>query len=421
MFSLVVAGESIFIPAFHPGRYFKTSLLAALDINVEQLGLVQQYYGWAAMACYVFGGPIADRFSARKLLAGSLLLTGVGSLYMASFPSLVGLKVLFSLWGMSSVLLFWSALIRATREWGGEASQGRAFGLLDGGRGAIAWLIAQASVFIFAGLYDPSAPDAAEQEAAAVETILWLYAGCCAFAAVCIWLFLPRDTPRDSQNNAVESGNALQDIFTLLRMPAIWLHATVIIAAYAAFKSFDFYGIYTEDALGFSTERSAETITNLSFLRIIATIAAGWLADRWLGASGALAAGFAILGLCFFGFYYLPPGSQNQLPIIANMAVSCSLFFAARGVYFALLEEASIPRSLSGSACGVVSFIGYTPEIFMPVLGGSLIQAGRDAGDPIAGYQTLWLCLVGFMVVGFAASLGLRGLSAVAKKVEKAG
>ena len=39
---------------------------------------------------------------------------------------------------LGSILLLWAALIRATRDWGGDDEQGAAFGILDAGRGVIA-------------------------------------------------------------------------------------------------------------------------------------------------------------------------------------------------------------------------------------------------------------------------------------------
>ncbi|MHC4406368.1 MAG: MFS transporter, partial [Planctomycetota bacterium] len=149
MLSLVLAGEAVFIPPFHPGRYFKSSLLSTFGIDEFQLGQLGAIYGIVAMACYVLGGPLADRFSPRKLISASLLATGLGGLYMSTIPGFGGLYVLFGFWGASTIFAFWAPLIRATREWGGEEQQGRAFGILDGGRGLAAALLAAIAAYAF--------------------------------------------------------------------------------------------------------------------------------------------------------------------------------------------------------------------------------------------------------------------------------
>ena len=63
----------------------------------------------------------------------SLVATAFGGIYMATIPSQIGLAMLFAYWGITNILLFWSAMLRATRKWGGKFAQGRAFGMLDGG------------------------------------------------------------------------------------------------------------------------------------------------------------------------------------------------------------------------------------------------------------------------------------------------
>lgn len=405
MLALVVAGEAIFIPPFHPARYFKTSLLDTLGINFDQLGQAQAYYGWVAMACYVVGGPLADRVAPRTLIALSLLATGAGSLYLATFPGLFGLKLLFAFWGASTILGFWAPLLRATREWGGDLAQGRAFGLLDSGRGLVGAMVASGSALALASFATESGAMAGEDGVAALRGILYSYVGCCAVAALVVWLFVPVTTlekrPTHQRSSAVE-------LATLFRLPAIWLNALVIVAAYSAFKSFEYYGTYSEEACGLSEVGSAKLTAYSSYLRVVAGIGAGWIADRWLGVSGTLAVCFAALAASY-GLFFALPSTGATLPIVvANIVLGSTMMYALRGVYFALLEEASIPRNLTGAAIGVVSFLGFTPEIFMPRLGGWLIQRGLDAGEPLSGYQTLWAVLAGFAAVGFAAAIALR-------------
>ncbi len=117
MLSLILAGETVFLPAFHLGRYFKSSLLATLGIDEFQLGQLGGIYGVFATASYFLGGPIADRWSPRKLLPLSLLATALGSLYMYTLPGFRGLCALFAFWGVTTILAFWAPLIRATRDW----------------------------------------------------------------------------------------------------------------------------------------------------------------------------------------------------------------------------------------------------------------------------------------------------------------
>ncbi|MDH3942315.1 MAG: MFS transporter, partial [Xanthomonadales bacterium] len=136
MLGLILAGEAIYALPFHVTRFFRPTVLEVFDLTNTELGTAQAVYGVIAMLSYFPGGPLADRFPARKLLAWSLWSTAAGGLYMATMPGFRGALIIWGFFGFTTILLFWAALIRATREWGGIKEQGRAFGFLEGGRGA---------------------------------------------------------------------------------------------------------------------------------------------------------------------------------------------------------------------------------------------------------------------------------------------
>jgi sugar phosphate permease len=138
MFGLILAGEAVYALPFHVTRFFRPSVLEVFGLTNTELGTAQAVYGVVAMLAYFPGGPLADRFSARTLISLSLWTTAAGGLYMATLPGFHGSLLVWGFFGFTTILLFWAALIRATRDWGGSDEQGRAFGLLEGGRGLLA-------------------------------------------------------------------------------------------------------------------------------------------------------------------------------------------------------------------------------------------------------------------------------------------
>ena len=129
MVGLILAGEAVFALPFHVARFFRPTVLEVFGLSNTELGAAQGVYGILAMISYFLGGPLADRFPAHKLLATSLWSTAAGGLYMATFPDYRGASILWGFFGITTILLFWAALIRATRDWGGHDTQGRAYGL----------------------------------------------------------------------------------------------------------------------------------------------------------------------------------------------------------------------------------------------------------------------------------------------------
>jgi predicted MFS family arabinose efflux permease len=119
LITLIVAGESVFFLPFVLARVFRPTLLDLFAISNTELGLWFSLYGVVAMISYLLGGPLADRFPARNLMAYALWLTSAGGVLMSLVPSSRIMLWLYAFWGFTTICLFWAAMIRATREWGG--------------------------------------------------------------------------------------------------------------------------------------------------------------------------------------------------------------------------------------------------------------------------------------------------------------
>ncbi|MDC3181914.1 MFS transporter [Flavobacteriaceae bacterium] len=131
---LILSGEFIYFLPYVLSRVFRPTFLDVFQLNNFQLGSLFSVYGVVALLSYIYGGVITDRYSPRKLMSSALFLTALGGLVLASYPSYQTLQILYGYWGFTSVFLFWGAMIKATRLWGGDNNQGKAFGFLYGGR-----------------------------------------------------------------------------------------------------------------------------------------------------------------------------------------------------------------------------------------------------------------------------------------------
>jgi len=90
--------------------------------------------------------------------------------------------------------------------------------------------------------------------------------------------------------------------------------------------------------------------------------------------------------------------------LYANVLITCLAVFGLRGVYFALFQEASVPLAATGTAVGLVSVIGYTPDIFVNLVAGVLL----DRSPGVTGHQQFFLFLGLFAILGLLASLAFR-------------
>ena len=392
--TLIIAGEMVFGLPFHTVRFFRPTLLEVFGFSNTELGDLFAVYGITAMLCYFPGGALADRYPARKLMSVSLAATAVGGLYMATIPGAFGMALLYGYWGITSVFLFWGALIRSTRNWGGHASQGTAFGVLEGGRGLVAFATAGLTVLVFASLMPDDATLATDAgRRRNFQVVILLYSVITLLIAALAWWTIPEDTRDETHPRR----NPLEGMAAVATRPIVWAQAAVIICAYCGYKGLDFYADYAVQVLGMDEVDAARFATRGAFIRPFAAIGAGLVADRF-DASRAIGVMFALAMVSFGALSFLGPEGGGRLAILINAFVSFAAVFALRGIYFALLEDSRTPKHLTGAAVGMISLVGYTPEIFFAPIGGRIV----DANPGVVGYQHYFLFLAALAALGVA-------------------
>ncbi len=402
MFALIIAGEAIFLLPFILMRVFKPVIREALVLSDAQIGDAQALYGITAVISYFFGGFIADKWEARKLLSVSLVLTALGGFWMTLIPSLVGLKILYAFWGVSTIFLFWAALIKATRQWGNEHNQGLSFGLLDGGRGFFAASIALFGATILSLLF-PEKGDTISFDAkvttlqyiiGAVTTIVFL-------VALLVWIVLPKSGP--IQTDSDEFRFDMKKALSLLTKPIVLYHSLIIFCAYCAYKLTGTYGTYAKDVWGYSLEEATYFAVLIQFLRPLAAISVGWIADKFIPSRlivpcfTVLILTSAVLGLGIF----------KDQPIFLSFTFFIFMAlgtYALRGLYFAIIEETKTPIQLTGTLVGIISVVGFAPDIFMPLFVGYML----GSNPTIAEYQNLFTWFTIIPIVGLLATIAFR-------------
>jgi nitrate/nitrite transporter NarK len=398
LLALIAAGEAAFFLPFLVARVFRPTVLEVFDLTNLELGTAYSVYGIVAMFAYFGGGPLADRFGARKMLAIALLTTAAGGAVLFTIPTLSTLMLLYAYWGVTTIALFWAPLIRATREWGGDDEQGAAFGLLDGGRGLLAAVTGSIMVVVFAALL-PINPELAnlEQRTTALTQVIMLLLSITVGTAILIWWTLPAN---EQAPDSTKPRFTARDITQVFAMPAVWLQAFIILCAYVGFRSTDDFSLYANQVLGVNEVEAAKLGTVSLWVRPIAAVSAGYLADRFSAARMTLLSFILIAA----GSMVLASGmiAEGMYALFMITIVSASLgIFAMRGLYFAIMKESRIPLAVTGSAVGFISLIGYTPDVFMGPLMGWLLDRSPGA----AGHQHVFWVVTAFAVLGFITSV----------------
>ena len=400
--ALILAGEMIYGLPFHTQRFFRATMLEAFDITNTQLGDMFAVYGATAMFSYFFGGPFADRYAARSLIAISLVLTAFGGLYMATFPGVWEMSALYGFWGITTSFLFWAALIKATRDWGGAASQGLAFGILDGGRGLAAAVFGAIAVAVLA-LYLPTETALVTDidRRAGLRSIILYYSLITLLCAAIVWFLLPH-----ARNTVSERRKLFAGVPEVIRRPLIWAQAAIIICAYCGYKGLDNFSLYAVQVLGQNEIDAARFATYGFFIRPVACVIAGLIADRFDSAR-SIAVLFVMLVASYSVLANAAADTTALSIIYANLFVTFFAIFALRGIYYALLEETRTPKHLTGASVAVIAFVGYTPEVFFGPVTGRIL----DANPGVVGHQNFFAFLAAVSVVGILVTLLLIRLN----------
>jgi len=395
MGSLILAAESIYMLPYMR-KTFQTSMHDAFGVTFAQLGFMNSMFGILALSTYFAGGWLSDRVSTRKLLASSLFATGAGGYYMATMPSYPVLLALHAFWGVTSILMFWAALIKTTRQWGRQDEQGKTFGILDGGRGVVGAVLTSLAAWIYSFHATASA---------GLVSVILMYSTASIVAGICILLLVPKDSFAYSRSPSPKAQVPQGQIRRVLSMPVVWLQAMIILLAYWLYLGTFEFPAFVEKVFGQEKAFGAALGAFRDWLRPFAAVGAGLLADR-IRPIRAISIAFAVLAVSYGVLSALPGDTRWLWMLWIQVAATAIAVIALRGIYYALLEESKVPMALTGTAVGVIATISYTPDIFSFALAGWFL----DRFGPATGYQYYFGLLAGVAALGLVLTQALGWL-----------
>ena len=401
---LILAGEAAFLLPFVLPRIFRPTVLDAFQMDNLALGKCFSVYGIVAMVSYFFGGPIADRFPPRKLMAIALWTTALGGVIISTYPSHSWMQLVYGYWGFTTIFLFWAAMLKATRQWGGSHQQGKAFGFLDGGRGLVSAGIGSVGVALFALAMGSAAGNATlEQQQAAFRNVIYFTSGLVAVIGGLVWWFLDLPNASADEITTVRKKLSSDNVRMALRLRSVWLLMLIVLCGYVGYKATDDLSLYAKEVMLLNEVNAAKIGTMLLYVRPVVGVAVGFLAD-WSRSATWMIVGFILmlLGSVLIGLGLNEP--EGYVLFYASLLATCVGVYSIRSLYFAAMQEGKIPLHITGTAVGLISVVGYTPDIFMGPAMGYLLD--RSPGEP--GHQHLFWLLAGFAAVGLLATVAFR-------------
>ena len=366
--ALIVIAAGAIYPLLYLRQNFEISIIETFQITQTQLRYCSSMLGLIFFVTYLPSGWLADRFSSRKLLSYSLLATGLLGLWFSTVPSYNTLLVIYGAWGIATGLTFWSAHIKLVSMLAAKDQQGRFFGILDGGRGLVEAFLATLAIALFAYVLrnTPNATDLALQQ------VIYLYVAVLLIVSPLVYWLLDENEQEEQTDNR-QQAVFKQDLKDVLSRKEIWLCAICIVCGYQLFYATYSFSAYLQQNFGLTAVVVGYITVGKLWMRPIGGIAAGFIGD-WANPEKALSVLLVLASISLALMAFLPASAATAV-MVAMVLIIGLLTYGVRGLYWATLGGCDVPNRIKGLAIGVISMVGYFPEMYLPLISAPLLES----------------------------------------------
>jgi sugar phosphate permease len=366
--ALIVIAAGAIYPLLYLRQNFEISIIESFNITQTQLRYCSSMLGFIFVITYVPSGWLADRFSSRKLLAYSLLATALIGVWFSTMPSYSSLLVIYGAWGVATGLTFWSAHIKLVAMLAKKDQQGRFFGILDGGRGLVEAFLATVAIALFAYVLSQESGSTS----LALKQVIYLYIGVLLLVAPLVYWLLDDFEEQSDDGNKADNSVFMDDLMTILRHREIWLCAICLVCGYQLFYATYSFSAYLQQNFGLTAVAVGTITVAKLWMRPIGGIAAGFIGD-WSSPEKVLSILLVLASISLSMMAFLPTTSASIVMLVVVLLIGL-LTYGVRGLYWATLGGCNVPNKIKGLAIGMISMIGYFPEMYLPLISAPLLE-----------------------------------------------
>lgn len=346
--------------------YFFNQMVESTGTSGQALGYLVTIFAVACLFLLLPGGILADRLSSKKCIFWSLISTTLLTIvYAFTYHSYTVSLIIWFLLAFSSIFLAWPAIMKTVRTIGGERTS-TAYSIYYAANGLTGALAGYITIKVYGMM-------AANH---AASGFFWsVMVSAIANAAVAfLLLYLLRDIKEiiDGKSGKLPT---LQDSYSVMKMPVIWLIAIVMFCTYSLYVGVTFFTPYLTSAFGISDEISGTLSLVRSYIFMSLTPLTGIIADRWMKSTLKW---FTIAGpvaiICLIAVIAIGENSNMIVPIMILTMVAAFFVCTLYASMFSIMSECKIPLSIAGTAIGLVSIFSYTPDIIIQPLFGYFVD-----------------------------------------------
>lgn len=365
---------------------FYDVLLVTLGLTHTQLSTLFSINGIVCMCAYVFGGLVADCLPIKKAMLFALCASGVLHLYVLTLPTYMMLCIVFALLGVTSILLFYPASMKMLTLIGGGKKNGRVFGdyiaVLDVvglaivGVGFLALVVNGNSDFVF-------------------RITIFIYA-----LLHFITAFFLYKTFENYEGHSDESKFEWSQVKRVITDSKIVGVIIIIFSNYLMMGALTYAIPFLSNVYGVSDDMTVLfSIVRVNLITIFAAPIAGRFVDK-MGSSIHFMGNTFLFSMLLVIIIIVSFFVDMPVWFIVMMILIISTFVtAAKSLNFVVLGEIKVSSVYMGTAIGVVSFLGYSPDAFFYTVAGNWI----DKFDT-KGYMFIFIAFLFCAIMGWIAS-----------------
>jgi len=353
---LILAAGSIYtLPYIRTN--FQSVLLTTFDMSLEELSMLYTLIGFLFIIGYIPSGWLADKYSIKYLIIISLVITACCGFYMATIPVKEHLYMIFFVWGISCVFTFWASLIKGITILSTTKEKPFVFGFLDGGRGLVEAILATVVFIIFKNTVNGSTD--VDVLALGLSYVLSFYSLFILIIAILILRFM---NDLEEKGEVVDCG--IDDVVGVFKRLDILLLCGIIFSGYTLFWTSYYMGGFIEVKLSIPATGIVGIVTLMLWMRPLAGFTCGFIAAKF-GTSKTIGI-FTLLGALILMFIMITKITDIKL-ITLFIMIYGYLVYSIRGLYWSLIDRVHITRKTLGITIGIISFIGYLPDVLVPI------------------------------------------------------
>ena len=385
---LISMGSSIIYAPMYLKGVFYDPLMQALGCTNADLGLMVSAYATAAMICYLPSGIVADKFRMRTLAWVGFIATAVLVFAYAMLPSVQICLVLFVLMGVTSILIWWGTRFKVIRLCCEENEYASKIGIsysIYGATGLVVGLINAAIVAALSG-------------ALGVQVMIGFLGVMIALLGIASFFLIP-DFKGEINKDA--------KLFSLKEAVQAVKHPGVIWACIAYFCVYAVYqgATYTTPYLTQCFNADGNLVNVVGLIRtygigLIAGPVVGFIATKIKSPSKAIMGGLILSVAALVGFILFPQDPSGAVVASVLVVVFGFTTYGAFSIGSSPLSEVKIPMAIFGTASGLLSVVGFMPDVFIHTWYGAMIDAqGTAAFNAIFGFEIMFAVIGCFCLV----------------------